>query len=282
MPINARQLFEKYKSDFVNHNEYNKQNEQKALQAVEVSVNSLTKNQGVAFNAVLAAVRGVSSDKCIYLDGPGSSGKSYLHNTIISTLNSENIIVLPVAWTGIAANLSKGGRTAHSTFKLPFLLNEQSTFIIWDEITMASKYALEAVDRMLRDVCCCNELFGGKVVIVSGNFRQTLPAVRRVNRTQILEACVKRSSSWCHFVVIIPTDILSKGNIVQGIFGESIDPQDLSTFSEVILAPTNTDVIAIDNEILSKIKGSSVDYLSVDRAPSYAIISQAGSLKRLK
>ncbi|XP_046744302.1 uncharacterized protein LOC124410178 [Diprion similis] len=243
MPINARQLFEKYKSDFVNHHEYNEQYEQKALQAVKVSVNSLTKNQGVVFNAVMAAVRGVSSDKCICLDGLGSRGKSYLHDTIISTLNSENIVVLPVAWTGIAAHLLKGGRTAHLTFKLPFLLNEQST---------------------------C------KIRVCDG---QTDSKQRLL---KIGDGVFSNSFEFNNEVVAIPTDILSKGNIVQEIFSESIDPQDLSTFSKVILAPTNTDVIAINNEILSKIKGSSVDYLSVDRASSYANISQAGSLKILK
>ena len=54
--------------------------------------------------------------------------------------------------------------------------------IIWDEITMTSRYAFEAVDRMLKDIYNNDLHFGGKVIIVSRDFRQTLPVVRHGNR----------------------------------------------------------------------------------------------------
>ena len=45
---------------------------------------------------------------------------------------------------------------------------------------MTSKLAFEAVDNLLRDVCNNEEPFGGKIIIISGDFRQTLPIVRIV------------------------------------------------------------------------------------------------------
>ena len=57
---------------------------------------------------------------------------------------------------------------------------------------MTSKYAFETVDYMFRDACNNNEIFGGIVVIVSGDFHQTLPIVRHLNRTQIIENCAKQ------------------------------------------------------------------------------------------
>ena len=50
--------------------------------------------------------------------------------------------------------------------------------IIWDEISMTSKFAFEAVDRLLQDICNVKEIFGGKTVLVSGDFRQILPVFR--------------------------------------------------------------------------------------------------------
>ena len=54
--------------------------------------------------------------------------------------------------------------------------------IIWDEALMAKKYAIEAVDRTLQDIMGNKEPFGGKVVVLGGDFRQVLPVVPRATR----------------------------------------------------------------------------------------------------
>ena len=66
-------------------------------------------------------------NKCFYIDGPGGSGKSYLLNSLITLLNNEDINVLPVAWTGIAANLLLSGKTPHATFQLSLNITEDTT-----------------------------------------------------------------------------------------------------------------------------------------------------------
>ena len=44
---------------------------------------------------------------------------------------------------------------------------------------MTNKYAFGTVDRLFKDLCQNSKPFGGKVIIVSGDFRQTLPIVRK-------------------------------------------------------------------------------------------------------
>ena len=61
------------------------------------------------------------------MDGPGGSGKSYLFNTIIRYMNSIDVKMLVVAWTGIAASLLTNGKTIHTTFYLTLDINESTT-----------------------------------------------------------------------------------------------------------------------------------------------------------
>ena len=85
----------------------------------------------------MRAITENDSNKLIYIDGPGGSGKSYLHNILIKVLNNSKIKVLPIAWTGIAATLLTDGETVHTAFKLPLNLNETSTC----SISINSSYA---------------------------------------------------------------------------------------------------------------------------------------------
>ena len=104
-----------------------------------------------------------------FIDGPGGSGKTFLYNTILAHFRSNNQQTIAVASSGIAAILLDGGTTAHSRFKIPIRLDEgsscsvsaqsnraeqirQAKVIIWDEAPMTNKLAIEAVDRLLRDL----------------------------------------------------------------------------------------------------------------------------------
>lgn len=61
-----------------------------------------------------------------FLDAPGGTGKTFLLNLILAEIRSRKQIAIAVASSGIAATLLEGGRTAHSTFKLPlnYMQNE--------------------------------------------------------------------------------------------------------------------------------------------------------------
>lgn len=58
---------------------------------------------------------------------------------------------------------------------------------------MCHSYAIEAVDRTLRDLMNNSLPFRGKLMVFCGDFRQILPVVIGGNRGQIVAACLKRS-----------------------------------------------------------------------------------------
>ena len=61
-----------------------------------------------------------------FVHGHGGTGKTFLWSTIIAKIRSEGRIVLAVASSGIASLLLPGGRTAHSRFKIPLIVNDCS------------------------------------------------------------------------------------------------------------------------------------------------------------
>ena len=59
--------------------------------------------------------------------------------------------------------------------------------IFWDEATMMNKKAVEALDRTLTKN---NIPFGGVLMILSGDFRQTLPVIQGGARANQIDACL--------------------------------------------------------------------------------------------
>ena len=68
--------------------------------------------------------------------------------------------------------------------------------IIWDESTMAHKRALEALDRTLQDLRDNRAQMGGLAVVLSGDFRQTLPVIPKGTKADEIRAFLKSSSLW--------------------------------------------------------------------------------------
>lgn len=160
-----------------------------------------------------------------FVCGHGGTGKTFLWNVVISKIRSENKIVLAVASSGVASLLLPKGRTAHSRFKIPVEINEgslcdvkrgtmlaelleMSSLIIWDEAPMTHRRCFEALDRTLRDIlsetCPSNAIvpFGGKPVVLGGDFRQILPVVPKGSRATIVDASITNSNLWKHVVVL--------------------------------------------------------------------------------
>lgn len=138
---------------------------------------ALNTEQCNIYNEVMDSI---AHDKQIllFIYGHGGTGKTYLWRTIIAGLRSKEKIVLAVAASGIASLLLPSGRTAHSRFKLPLDLTEESmcyvkknthlsqllletTLIIWDEAPMSDRRNFESLDRTLRDIADnSSKLFG--------------------------------------------------------------------------------------------------------------------------
>jgi hypothetical protein len=175
--------------------------------------------QFIAYQHIVDAVDG-NAGGFFFLNGPGGTGKTYVYETVCHHLQSRGKIVLCVASSGIAALLLPGGRTAHSTFRIPIdNLNANSLcniskqdkraellravdLIIWDEAPMQSRFTHEALDRTLRDICDSDSLFGGKTVVFGGDFQQTLPVVLNASQEDVINVALPQSYLWKHVEIL--------------------------------------------------------------------------------
>lgn len=253
-------------------------------------------------------------------------GKTFTVEAIIHRLHSLNLKCIATAFSGIASTLLLGGKTLHNAFKLPIPCLENSvanvsansslgrqinsaSLIIIDEISMCPVYVLKTVDRLLRDLCTnVNDrakLFGGKVVLLCGDFRQILPVVPRASRAILIENCVTTWNEFQHFhkisltrnmralpheldfveflkkigngegcvshfggnVIELPQQIIgNERNVIEDTFGHIASTiQTDRVMNSVILAPKNDDCNLINSDILNRIPGIEKVYYSYDQ-----------------
>nr|GEV25180.1 DNA helicase [Tanacetum cinerariifolium] len=121
-----------------------------------------------------------SRQELVFVYGHGGTGKTFLWKTIISSLRSQGKIVLAVASSSIASLLLPVGRTTHSRFKLP----------------------LDLTDETLRDLMNANEIpFGGKTIVLGGDFWQTLPVKKGDTKEELIHAFIAQSYLWLDFKI---------------------------------------------------------------------------------
>ncbi len=153
----------------------------------------LNDDQRNAYETILNVVTN-KEGKLFFVYDSGGTGKIFVWTTLLSRLRGQGKIVLVAASSGIASLLLPGGRTAHSRFKIPIDLHDESIYnitqqmkvaklvrktdlIIWDEAPMMHRRAFEVVDRTLRDLMqlddtqATEKIFGGKTVVLGGDFR---------------------------------------------------------------------------------------------------------------
>lgn len=172
---------------------------------------------------------------------------------------------------------------------------------------MLPKEGLRCIDLLLREVMKNNRPFGGKVLIVGGDFRQTLPVVPSGNITEIIECCIKSSPLWRYFqhlilsanmrsegqrehndwllkigenplpniplsdreLIQVPPQMVENGSLIDAIFGES--PTELSDeqlSNRVIVSPTNYQSLEMNREIIRRLDGEPTLYYSADSVVS--------------
>ena len=181
--------------------------------SAEQRIPQLNPEQQSALDRIVSSVE-TRAGQVFFLNGPGGTRKTFVYNTVCNTIRSKGWIVLCVASSGIASLLLRGGRTAHSMFKIPLKPDDKSycpiakegnlanliratRLIIWDEITMQHRYAAEAVDRTCRDLLNTPDRpFGGITIVFGGDFQQILPVVRNGSRADIVFASLLRSALW--------------------------------------------------------------------------------------
>ncbi|XP_076039328.1 uncharacterized protein LOC143024413 [Oratosquilla oratoria] len=229
----------------------------------------------------------------IFVNAAGGTGKSFVLNMLLDSVRSQGKIALAVASSGIAATVLKGGRTAHNIFKIPLMeynevrscsikknselakLLELTSLIVWDEVVMANKNSLTALDITLRDVLENEKFMGGKVFVCAGDFRQILPVIRGGGKNEELEHCIKSSYMWNDLTNEGPIEfdedfgvrVKSRQELVDKVYDIENNHLNASYFEKrAIVSPTNDDVDNINQMIHEKLKEKEVVYNSVDVA----------------
>ncbi|GBP06410.1 hypothetical protein EVAR_4558_1 [Eumeta japonica] len=68
--------------------------------------------------------------------------------------------------------------------------------LVRDESTMSHKRATEALNRTHQDLRDSTDIMGGMVVLLAGDFRQTLPVIQRGTPADAIQVCIESSSLW--------------------------------------------------------------------------------------
>ncbi|XP_078436351.1 uncharacterized protein LOC144707103 [Wolffia australiana] len=237
---------------------------------------------------------------------------------------ASRLTAIPTATSGIAALLLEGGRMLHSTFNILIPVTHISTcgispdsvigrqiqsasIIIVDEAPMVHCHVYEMLDRSIRDVMNTidatleNIPFGGKVVVMGGDFRQMLPVIQKGSRSMIISSSLNRSDVWRHCSIFLlktnvrvspeqqawsefllavgegrvdpdvhlPTEIQRVSSLldliarVYGTFEDSTTP----LVTKTILTPLNIDVVKVNNMVLDVFLGEVMEYFSFDAVP---------------
>lgn len=213
----------------------------------------LNADQRAIFDAIVDSLTNPNGRKCFVIKGKAGTGKTFLYSALYNYLTGLGLKVLCVAYSGIAASLLPKGQTAHSAFNFRLDMDEHNyasgmhlqskraqlirdvDVIIWDEISMVPHWFLSSLDQLLRDVTGRkNDLFGGKLIVVGGDFHQLLPVMKGAPRTDVVNACVSNFRYWGNFsqfhlnTIVRCTDVAHNefvNRVGAGTIGENVDVQ---------------------------------------------------------
>ncbi|GBL97996.1 hypothetical protein AVEN_126889-1 [Araneus ventricosus] len=259
------------------------------------NIEKLNSEQRYAVYKVLHAIYEYQTDmpKCFFLDGPAGTGKTFVYSTLLHAVRGKGDQAIAVASTGIAATMLSG--------EAKILLDAK--VIVWDEAPMTHVHAFLTVDRLLKDLTKCDEPFGGKIILLGGDFRQVLSVMLRGYRSLTVSSCIKKHRLWSDFFVLKLTEnmrvfdsekefaswLLHVGegesgekiqlppfcypeiqDPVQQLFSDidfkTVTPEELK--SRAILTVTNDLSMQINNRVLECMPGNEVIYESIDNIVS--------------
>ena len=167
---------------------------------------------------------------------------------------------------------------------------------------MANRAVLACVEECCRKVMGSETLFGGKVVVLLGDFRQTCPVVPHGTKADILNACISQCPFWpqSHVARLLTpvrnaedpvlasfVDEIGDGagprvdlsfltrttnteDIITFVYGQDIINDPAACTRRSILAPTNAQVDTYNNAILRLLDSASRHYNAADTLEEHA------------
>ncbi|CAN1841326.1 ATP-dependent DNA helicase PIF1 [Linum perenne] len=257
-------------NNILTHHQYDKQTEASKSQKYYASLNS---DQIRAYSSIMDAIE-TKKGKLFFLHGHGGTGKTFLYNCIISKVRSiaHSRFKIPLEIDSLSTCTVKKGSDVAELLKI-------ATLIVWDDAPMIHKLSFEAVDRTMCDIMNMplsgeNYVpFGGKVVLLGGDFRQTLPVVPNGSREDNINATLPRSYLWTYCTLLhlkinmrITTNSINTTPMFDGltfpdwVLAVGVYPffqksyQSLQYIkSRAIVSPTNAVVSEINNILLAQV-----------------------------
>ena len=184
-------------------------------------------------------------------------------------------------------------------------LIRKCSLIIWDEAPMANRAVLSCIDETCQRVMQSTVPFGGKVVVLLGDFRQTCPVIRKGSQLEVVNASISRSPVWSKFTIsrlTIPirnaedppfsnfVDAIgdgagpqicfqglqhaaSKAELIQFTFPNNITNNPILCLQRCILTPTNSQADTYNSVILNNLPGTSRLFYAADSLEEHMTIS---------
>ncbi|GJV32022.1 actin-binding, cofilin/tropomyosin type protein [Tanacetum coccineum] len=171
----------------------------------------------IAANRLIADERmyNIKAESKLFFKLYSGLNRQQKHRTIISKVRLAGKVILQVASSGIASLLLPGGQTSHSRFCIPIDLDKDlccaivvtsdlaelikvAKLIIWYKAPLQHRHAFEVVDRTFRDIRKDhvrggrNRVFGGKVFVLGGDFRQILLVITNGTGSDVITLVVNK------------------------------------------------------------------------------------------
>jgi len=192
------------------------------------------------FDVVSAAIREWTPDsplRIFFLQGTAGTGKTSITKKLLAFVRSLGLIAVCMAATTLACKNFDDAVTAHSFWKYPVVdeddrdpenmpecklyntqrkeLIDNTTFFAWDEMPSNHREIFESAFKWIKT----------GVMLLIGDFRQTLPVIEGGDKSDILAACIASSPHWYKFSVLhltINMRLLATGDADQISHAESI------------------------------------------------------------
>ncbi|KAK9073669.1 hypothetical protein SSX86_006263 [Deinandra increscens subsp. villosa] len=243
-------------------------------------------------NVGLGSVPDIALQQSVFYELEKLLNSNSTYSSLVNAIRAGGDVVLAVAASGIAGLLLPCGRTAHSRFKIPINLKEESlcsitknsqaahilihtSLIIWDEAPMSDRKCFEALDRTLRDILDePNMPFGGKSVLLGGDFRQTLPVqkraltenlhLHRAQMTAVEKSDARRFAEW--LLTVGDGSVRRLGSLIGFIYDDDTlrFPTSENLCDKAIVCSEKVTANDINKRVLGMTPGSSRTYLSTD------------------
>ncbi|KAL6727256.1 hypothetical protein Aduo_009148 [Ancylostoma duodenale] len=116
---------------------------------------------------------------------------------------------------------------------------------------MAPKQTFEAVDKLLQDIMQTQTIFGDKIMVLGGDFRQILPVVRRGGRAEVVPTNNEEE-------IEVPEELRCRELLINEIFGPFLNKQSWDLSEAAILTPKNDVSLNTNNQVLNHMAGEKV------------------------